>query len=130
MIAPASVPQVMIVPSFHHWVSSPPRLGMMSQEARYVRPMETKEVIHTSEVSGASKFISSALPYFALAIAPLMKYARALATSMIMRITKIQTSNCTCTVFAAAVALAITAVEAVCRSNPRAKSALEKSRAK
>ena len=31
------------------------------------------EVIHTSEVSGASKFIFSTLPYLALAIAPLMK---------------------------------------------------------
>ena len=31
-------------------------------------------------------------------MALLMKYATALATSMAMRITKIQTSNCTCTV--------------------------------
>ena len=35
--------------------------------------IETIEVIQTSEVSGASKFILSALPYFALAIAALMK---------------------------------------------------------
>ncbi len=28
MIAPASVPQVMMVESFHHIVMSPPRLGM------------------------------------------------------------------------------------------------------
>src|SRR5215472_9579413 len=98
MIAPASVPHVMMVASFHHCVVSPPSSGMMSQEARYVSAMETNEVIHTSEVSGASKFMSSALPYFALAIKPLMKYAAALATSMMMRMTKIQTSNCTCTV--------------------------------
>ena len=35
--------------------------------------METIEVIQTSEVSGASKFISFAFPYFALAIAPFKK---------------------------------------------------------
>ena len=28
MIAPASVPQVMIVESFHHIVASPPRVGI------------------------------------------------------------------------------------------------------
>ena len=58
--------------------------------------IEMIEVSHTSEVSGASKFISFAEPYFALAIAPLMKYDRALDTSIITRITKIHTSNCTC----------------------------------
>src|SRR5438874_10764514 len=66
MMAPASVPQVMMVASFHHCVVSPPSSGMMSHEARYVSPMETNEVIHTSEVSGASKFMSSALAYLAL----------------------------------------------------------------
>ena len=60
--------------------------------------METIEVIQTSEVSGDSKFISSAFEKRALAIRSLMKYARALANSMAMRITKIHTSNCTCTV--------------------------------
>ena len=35
--------------------------------------MEIIEVSQTSEVSGASKFILSALAYRALAIAPLMK---------------------------------------------------------
>ena len=35
--------------------------------------IETIEVSHTSEVSGASKFILSALPYRALAIASLTK---------------------------------------------------------
>ena len=73
MMAPASVPHEIIVASFHHCVASPPRLGMMSEETRYVSAMETNEVIHTSEVSGASKFISSALPYLALAMKPLMK---------------------------------------------------------
>ena len=56
MMAPASVPQVMIVESFHHSVPSP-RSGMRSHETRYVRPTEMIEVIHTSDVSGASKFI-------------------------------------------------------------------------
>ena len=60
--------------------------------------METNEVIQTSEVSGASKLISSALRKRALAITPLMKYAAALAINMITRMTKIHTSNCTCTV--------------------------------
>src|SRR5205823_1335806 len=82
MMAPASVPQVMMVLSFHHCVESPAHSGMMNHEARYVRPMETKELSHTRQVSAASKFMSSKLPYFALAIAPLRKYAAVLATSM------------------------------------------------
>ena len=60
MRAPASVPQEMIVASFHHWVASPPRLGMMREETAYVSTIETMEVIQTSDVSGASKFILSA----------------------------------------------------------------------
>ena len=35
--------------------------------------MDTMDVIHTSEVNGASKSISSESPYFALAIAVLRK---------------------------------------------------------
>ena len=56
---------------------------------------ETIEVSQTSEVSGASKFILSTLPYRAFAIASLTKYDRPLATIIMMRITKIQTSSCT-----------------------------------
>jgi hypothetical protein len=44
-----------------------------------VSATETIEVSHTSEVSGASKFILSALPYFAFAIASLMRYEPPLA---------------------------------------------------
>src|SRR5260221_4729277 len=55
MMAPASVPQEMMVASFHHCDSSPPRIGMMSDETMYVRAMETAEVIHTREVSGDRK---------------------------------------------------------------------------
>src|SRR5215467_180753 len=95
MIAPARVPQEMMVESFHQSEGSPPRSGMMSLETMKVRMIETNEVIQTSEVSGASKFMSSELPYFALAMASFTKYETALATSIMMRITKIQTSSST-----------------------------------
>src|SRR5258706_610364 len=55
--APASVPQEMIEASFHHCVVSPPRLGMILYETKYVATIETIEVIQTNEVSGVSKFI-------------------------------------------------------------------------
>ena len=51
--APASVPQEMMVASFHHCDVSPPRSGMMTVgDQRRSEPMETIEVIQTSEVSG------------------------------------------------------------------------------
>ena len=53
-LAPASVPHVMIVDSFHHNVVSPFRSGMRNQETRYVSATETIDVIHTSDVSGCS----------------------------------------------------------------------------
>src|SRR5436190_20917502 len=98
MTAPASVPHEIIEASFHHNVVSPPRSGTIVEEITYVTAIDTREVIQTSEVKGVSKFIFRALPYLAFAIAPLMKYAAALETNMAMRITKIHTSNCTCTV--------------------------------
>src|SRR5690349_15444510 len=64
--APASVPQVMTVESFHHSVGSPLRLGIMRYDTRYVRAIDTSEVSHTSVVSGASKSILSAPAYFTL----------------------------------------------------------------
>src|SRR5215471_6816672 len=73
MMAPASVPQEMMLASFHHNVESPAKLGIISQETTKVRIMETKEVTQTNEVKGASKFMSSALPYRALAQASLTK---------------------------------------------------------
>src|SRR6266536_1986885 len=73
MIAPASVPQVMMVESFHHIDMSPPRLGMSRCEMRYVRPMEMIEVSQTSDVSGASKLNLSAFLYFAEANAALIQ---------------------------------------------------------
>src|SRR5215813_4278953 len=62
MMAPASVPQLVMIESFHHSVSLPPMCGMTRYETTKVMTTETIEVIHTSEVSGASKFIVSALP--------------------------------------------------------------------
>src|SRR6185295_6881002 len=38
MIAPASVPHVMIVESFHHIEASPPSVGMSRYETAYVTP--------------------------------------------------------------------------------------------
>src|SRR5215510_4039943 len=73
MIAPASVPQEMMVESFHHSVLSPPRSGMISLETTKVRMIETNEVIQTREVRGASKFMSSELAYRALAMASFTK---------------------------------------------------------
>src|ERR1044072_2749153 len=96
MIAPASVPHVMTADSFHHSEPSP-SVGIIIFETMNVSTTERIDVSHTRYVSGASKFILSALPYFALARAPLIRYEMPLATTIMMRITKIQTSNCTCT---------------------------------
>src|SRR5207245_9821879 len=71
MIAPASVPQEMIVASFHHCEVSPPRLGMITEETTSVSAIETTEVIHTRQVSGAPKFLRSSLPCWPLALTPL-----------------------------------------------------------
>src|SRR5512139_341529 len=70
MMAPASVPQVMIVESFHQSVP-PPRFGISRYDRRYVIAMETSEVSHTSEVSGCSKLNLAASPYFPLLYTPL-----------------------------------------------------------
>src|SRR5262245_37146112 len=60
IIAPASVPQVMIDASFHHIVVSPAISGMSNIERRYVSTTEMPDVSHTSDVKGASKFIFGA----------------------------------------------------------------------
>ena len=54
MIAPASVPQVMIVESFHQSDESPPMSGIRKNETTNVSTTETIDVSHTSDVSGAS----------------------------------------------------------------------------
>src|SRR5260370_35522857 len=64
MMAPARVPQEMIVASFHHCELSVPSVGMITDETRYVSAMERAEVIQTREVSGASEVILWSLPYF------------------------------------------------------------------
>src|SRR5687767_10582948 len=61
MIAPASVPHEIITASFHHSVLFPASSGIVSHETTNVIATETIDVIHTSDVSGASKFILSAL---------------------------------------------------------------------
>src|SRR3989442_731555 len=90
MIAPASVPHVMTVESFHHSVPSP-RLLTRSHEARYVIPTDTKDVNHTRRVSGASKFMRATPAYWARTQASLIRYDAPLATIISTRIKKIQT---------------------------------------
>src|SRR5262245_19220600 len=92
MIAPARVPQVMMTDSFHQRVPSPSSPMSMFDTTK-VRTTLTSDVIHTSWVSGCSKFILSALPYRALATASLMKYETALAMIITMRMTKIHTRS-------------------------------------
>src|SRR4030095_2445228 len=69
MIAPASVPQEMIMLSFHQSVVFPPSSGIVSRDTIKVRTTDTTDVIQTREVSGLSKFIRSAVLYRAFAIA-------------------------------------------------------------
>jgi len=49
------------------------RLGIMRLLTTKVKPIDSSEVSHTSEVRGASKLNFSALPYLLLAKAPLTK---------------------------------------------------------
>src|SRR5215204_2917252 len=73
MRAPAIVPQEIMVASFHHSVVLPLRAGIVKYETTKVITTETIEVIHTSDVNGASKFIVLAFLKRAFAIASLMK---------------------------------------------------------
>src|SRR5215208_6364693 len=63
MSAPARVPQLMMVASFHQSDVSPPKSGIISALTTYVRPIERMEVSHTSVVRGVSKLNFVALPY-------------------------------------------------------------------
>src|SRR5215469_15237129 len=94
MMAPARVPQVMTVASFHHSEPSP-SVGMSHQETMEVRTTETMEVIHTRLVRGCSKFIFAAWAYRPRATTSLMKYDAPLATIIMTRITKIHTRSWT-----------------------------------
>src|SRR5438067_804596 len=72
MMAPASVPQLMIAESCHH--KEPlPRSRMSRYEATKVIATETIEVSQTRIVSGCSKFILSAFLYLAVAIVSLTR---------------------------------------------------------
>src|SRR5258706_4829069 len=71
--APARVPHEIMVASFHHKLPSPPSSGTMKREITYVSAIEMMEVSHTSEVSGASKFICCFPAYRALAQAAFRK---------------------------------------------------------
>src|SRR5262245_61882277 len=78
MIAPASVPHVMIADSFHQSVPSP-RSAISKRDTANVRVTDTMDVSQTSCVSGASKFIFDAEPYRAFAIASFNRYDPTLA---------------------------------------------------
>src|SRR5437588_9060857 len=58
MIAPASVPHVITLESFHQSVPSP-KSGSIRYETTYVSTTDRIDVSHTRNVSGASKFILS-----------------------------------------------------------------------
>src|SRR5262245_9650715 len=68
MSAPAMVPQLMIVDSFHHMLVSPgaPSLilssGIIRYDTRYVSAIDTIDVNQTRCVSGDSKLKRAALP--------------------------------------------------------------------
>ena len=99
MIAPASVPQVMIVDSFHHSECRRRASGIsrydddVGQRHRDDRgqphqPGQRRLEVHLRRVAVAAPS----------AIASLIRYETPLAMTIMMRITKIQTSSCTCTV--------------------------------
>src|SRR6202007_2912697 len=83
--APASVPQEMIEASFHHCVVSSPSLGRMTAEIAYVSAIEMNEVSQTREVSGASKFMLSALLLGGGGVAAVLREATARAPRMAVR---------------------------------------------
>src|SRR5262249_31062124 len=72
MIAPASVPHVMMAASFHQSVPSP-KSEISILETTKVRATDTTDVSHTSVVNGVSKFMRVAWPYRALASASLIR---------------------------------------------------------
>src|SRR5262252_2332312 len=67
MIAPASVPQVMMLDRFHQSDVSPDSSGITMRETMYVIATEMSDVSHTRKVSGDSKFILSTFAYWAFA---------------------------------------------------------------
>src|SRR5450432_834087 len=90
--APANVPQLMMSDSTHHKLPLP-RSAIMACETTNVRPIDKNEVSQTSQVSGCSKLIFLASPMVAFWMASLTKYEITLATTIMMRMAKIQTSR-------------------------------------
>src|SRR5919106_3243164 len=72
IMAPASVPHVITVDSFHHMVPSPSS-GISRYETAKVNMTETIDVSHTRTVSGVSKFMTAAPAYLARISTPLSK---------------------------------------------------------
>src|SRR5215470_3228996 len=68
MMAAAKVPHEMMTESFHH--NPPPSEYRMAWETPKVTTIESSDVIHTSEVSGASKSILLLPALCARAMAP------------------------------------------------------------
>src|SRR5215471_18963730 len=62
MSAPASVPQLITVASFHQSELSPPSVGIMKELTKYVSAIERSEVSQTSVVNGVSKLNFEAWP--------------------------------------------------------------------
>src|SRR5438045_4309072 len=61
MMAPARVPQEMIVASFHHCVASPPSAGIMSAEITYVSAIDTREDRKSTRLNSSHLGISYAV---------------------------------------------------------------------
>ena len=87
--AAASVPQEMMVESFHHIPA--PRPSSIQRETRKVTTIESSEVVHTRLVSGASKSILSLPRFCARAMAPFMLKATIEVRIIRTRMAKIHT---------------------------------------
>ncbi len=87
--AAASVPQEMMVESFHHIPA--PRFASIQFETRKVTTIDSNEVVHTRLVSGASKSILSLPRFRARATAPFTLKATIDVMIIRTRMAKIQT---------------------------------------
>src|SRR5262245_21943704 len=90
--AAASVPQEIIVESFHH--SPPPRVPSIHFDTTNVTAIESREQSHTRLVRGASKLILSLFAFCERNTGTFTRKARIEVTIMRMRMVKIHTSSC------------------------------------